>query len=92
VLYLDKGVEQMRFGTAVKKIWNMEDSQGQILASAFKYISSKRLKLFPVRSEAETEPPTQVERERELFFDNLLVRIHFIIEMTLVDRPCVMGF
>ena len=26
--------------------------------------------------------------ERELFIDNLLVRIHLIIEMILVDRPC----
>ena len=29
--------------------------------------------------------------EREFFFVNLLVRIHSIIEMILVDRPCAMG-
>jgi len=29
--------------------------------------------------------------EREFLIDNLLVRIHLIIEMILVDRPCVMG-
>ena len=29
-------------------------------------------------------------REREFFMDNLLVRIHLIIEMILVDRPCAM--
>jgi len=29
--------------------------------------------------------------ERELFIDNLLVRIHLIVEMILLDRPCVMG-
>jgi len=29
--------------------------------------------------------------EREFFIDNLLVRIHLIIEMILVDRPCTMG-
>jgi len=29
--------------------------------------------------------------EREFFIDNLLVRIHLIIEMILVDRPCAMG-
>jgi hypothetical protein len=29
--------------------------------------------------------------EREFFIDNLLVRIHFIIEIILVDRPCAMG-
>jgi len=30
-------------------------------------------------------------REREFFIDNLLVRIHLIVEMILVDRPCAMG-
>jgi len=29
--------------------------------------------------------------QREFFIDNLLIRIHFIIEMILVDRPCAMG-
>ena len=29
--------------------------------------------------------------EREIFIANLLVRIQFIIEMILVDRPCAMG-
>jgi len=33
----------------------------------------------------------QLEREREFFVDNLLVRIHLIIETVLVDRPCTMG-
>ena len=28
------------------------------------------------------------EREKELFIDNLQVRIHLIVEMILVDRPC----
>ena len=28
---------------------------------------------------------------REFFIDTLLVRIHLIIEMNLVDRPCAMG-
>ena len=28
--------------------------------------------------------------KREFFIDNLLVGIHLIIEMILVDRPCVM--
>ena len=32
-----------------------------------------------------------LEKYREFCFDNLLVRIHLIIEMTLVDRPCAMG-
>ena len=30
-------------------------------------------------------------REREFFIDNLLVRIHSIVEMILVDRLCAMG-
>ena len=29
--------------------------------------------------------------EREFFIDNLLVRIHLIIEMILVDQPCAIG-
>ena len=28
--------------------------------------------------------------ERDFFINNLLVRIHLIIEMILVDRPCAM--
>ena len=28
------------------------------------------------------------KREREVFIDNLLVRIHLIIKMIVVDRPC----
>ena len=31
------------------------------------------------------------EREREIFIDNLLVRVHWIIEMIVVERPCAMG-
>ena len=30
-------------------------------------------------------------KERELFIDNLMVRIHVIICFCLVDRPCTMG-
>jgi hypothetical protein len=30
-------------------------------------------------------------QEREFFIDNLLVRIHLIIRMIEVDRPCAMG-
>ena len=29
--------------------------------------------------------------EREFLIDNLLVRIHYIIKIILVDRPCTMG-
>ena len=31
------------------------------------------------------------EREREVLVDNLLVRIHLIIEMILKYRPCAMA-
>jgi hypothetical protein len=30
-------------------------------------------------------------RERVCLIHSLLVRIHLLIEMTLVDRPCAMG-
>ena len=33
----------------------------------------------------------QDSTEREIFIDNLLVRVHLIIEMILVDRPCATG-
>jgi hypothetical protein len=33
---------------------------------------------------------TYLFSEREFFIDNLLVQIHWIIEMILVDRPCAM--
>jgi len=33
---------------------------------------------------------SQLLLESEFFIDNLLVRIHLIIEMILVDRPCAM--
>jgi len=31
------------------------------------------------------------QAKREFFIDNLLVRIHVIIEMILLERPCAMG-
>ena len=36
-------------------------------------------------------PTSHTGTERDFFFDILLVRIHLIIEMILVDRPCAMG-
>ena len=38
-------------------------------------------------------PHTLLHRptEREFFIDNLMVRIHLIIVMISVDRPCAMG-
>ena len=37
------------------------------------------------------DAPNRLHSEREFFIDNLLVRIHLIIKMILVDRPCAMG-
>jgi hypothetical protein len=31
------------------------------------------------------------QREKKIFSDDLLVRIHLVIEMISVDRPCAMG-
>ena len=45
------------------------------------------LKVLTVSTDACAFP----ERKREIFIDNLLVRVHLIIEMILVDRPCAMG-
>ena len=35
--------------------------------------------------------PLDDQRGRDFFIHNLLVRIHVVIEMILVDRPCAMG-
>ena len=43
-----------------------------------------------ISSDSVNELPKVNRHEREFFIDNLLVRIHLIIEMTLVDRPCAM--
>ena len=34
---------------------------------------------------------TGKDGEREFFIDNLMVRIHLIVEMISVDRHCAMG-
>ena len=36
-------------------------------------------------------PSRTRDLQRDSFIDNLLVRIHLIIEMILVDRPCAIG-
>ena len=35
--------------------------------------------------------PNTLQSEREFFVDNLLIRIHSIIEIISVHRPCAMG-
>ena len=42
-------------------------------------------------AERSTVDSSACPREREIFIDNLLVRVHLIIEMILVDRPCASG-
>ena len=39
---------------------------------------------------AEGPRTVQAQTKREIFIDNLWVRIHLIIEMIQVDRPCSM--
>jgi len=34
---------------------------------------------------------TPIPTDREFVFDNLLVRIHLIIELIIVEWPCAMG-
>ena len=40
-------------------------------------------------SKSNPDDPVRVQK-REFFDDNLLVRIHLIIAMILLDRPCAM--
>ena len=49
--------------------------------------------LYPWRPEAHHKriKGSGINKEREYFIDNLLVRIHLIIEMILIDRPCIRG-
>ena len=32
-----------------------------------------------------------LQPERDIVVDNLLVRVHWIVEMIVVERPCAMG-
>ena len=52
----------------------------------------KRQRTPALREESiHPEPYTLHSREKQFLTNNLLVRIHFIIEMVLVDRPCAMA-
>ena len=46
----------------------------------------------PPLQQSGVEGPLRGLTETEFFIDNLLVRIHLIMEMMLVDRPCAMRF
>ena len=46
---------------------------------------------FPHTQPQTLEPQSSTPKEREFVIDNLLARIHLIIEMILVDRPCAKG-
>ena len=56
----------------------------------FMYHSTLGLRVIKRETWAGRRSP-RLAREREFFIDNLLVRIHLIIEMILVDRPRAMG-
>ena len=61
---------------------------------AFEYLDRKSLR--DVLKTASTIPENimacaSAQVSREFLIDNLLVRIHSIVEMMLVDRPCAMG-
>ena len=45
--------------THVERIWQVLDRQGQILAVVFRKTAFKSVKLFPRRSEAEGNSPTE---------------------------------
>ena len=45
----------------------------------------------PTQREGWEEEEEEVRGEREFFIDNLLARIHLIIEKILVDRLCATG-
>jgi len=53
-------------------------------------VDATRLRVVPEAVDTALFDPTY-SPQREFFIDNLLVRIHLIIEMILVDRPCAMG-
>ena len=59
------------------------------------YLKKIRARSLPQTEKHAGRPPplacAQHAREREFFIVNLLVRIHFIIAMILVDRPCAVG-
>ena len=62
----------------------------------FVYHSTLGLRVIKKRRGAESRPASSPPAarsppaEREFFIDNLLVRIHLIIEMISVDQPCAM--
>ena len=77
---MDKGIQppmaQGRSTKIIQKMWLIRISRLSVKKSLFAHHLARCAK---------------VSSEREFFIDNLLVRIHSIIEMILVDRPCAMG-
>ena len=79
----------------------MEPRHGPIVGSYGVAVSYKRgtpvltySRVFPLEQElaiGDGRDPAACCTEREFFIDNLMVRIHLIIVMILVDRPCAMG-
>ena len=54
-------------------------------------VINKKKKKTAGRSHARQREAAPPAADREFCIHNLLVRIHLIIEMILVDRPCAMG-
>ena len=71
------------------------------LRPSSEHLQRESSKFNPKRNESDTthpDPSVAVNvslppwgAEIEFLIDNLLVRVHLIIEMILVDRPCAMG-
>ena len=64
---------------------------GSVKRETFLTNNTVFVKYAPCFDHRGESPHSCVERERELFVENLLVRLHSIMEMILVDRPCAMG-
>ena len=78
---------------------NFSQDPGSYCSGIAIFICEDRVLTGPASGEKSSKSRNQTingsrdvqERDREFFIDNLLVRIHLIIEMILVDRPRAMG-
>jgi hypothetical protein len=72
-------------GSKVVKIRRKSASLHRFVPTRFRFAARSRFYSRVLESLCHTAP------EREFFIGALLVRIHLIIEMILVDRPCAVG-
>ena len=66
----------------IRQLWRVTKPPKQVINGQYNPVSYFIANIFVQVSFLE---------DREFFIDNLLVRIHLIIEMSLVDRPCATG-